>query len=83
MYAEVHERTFNEDRALRERVRWLEAQHQDMQANAFLTPVKVSLLPVGHMACLCRRKHQNQQRRQVSKATAQDQSAGGGSVRTY
>ena len=52
MYAEVHARTFNEDRALRERVRWLEAQHQDMQANAFLTPVKVSLLPVGHMASL-------------------------------
>ena len=34
MYAEVHERTLNEDRALRERARWLEAQHQDMQANA-------------------------------------------------
>ena len=52
MYEEVHTRTFNEDRALRERVRWLEGQHQDMQANAFLTPVKGSLLPVGHMASL-------------------------------
>ena len=52
MHAEVHERTFNEDRALGERVRWLEAQHQDMQANALLTPVKVSLPPVGHMASL-------------------------------
>jgi hypothetical protein len=56
MYEEVHTKTFNEDRALRERNRWLETQLEDVRASAFqtdfLTPVKVSLLPVGHMASL-------------------------------
>ncbi len=56
MYEEIHTKTSNEDRALRERNRWLEGQLEDVRASAFqndsLTPVKVALLPVGHMASL-------------------------------
>ena len=83
MYAEVHTRTFNEDRALRERNRWLETQLEDVRASAFqtdfLTPVKVSLLPVGHMSSFAggstRNSSGDKPLRQLRKTREQERSA--------
>jgi hypothetical protein len=83
MYAEVHTRTFNEERALRERNRWLETQLEDVRARAFqtdfLTPVKVSLLPVGHMSSFAggstRNSSGDKPLRQLRKTREQERSA--------
>ena len=83
MYAEVHTRTFNEDRALRERNRWLETQLEDVRASAlqtdFLTPVKVSLLPVAHKSSFAggstRNSSGDKPLRQLRKTREQERSA--------